>query len=191
VGRLGDRRCGGVGPEIVRILHPESTPEVSLGEDLAADSLDLVELALALEGEFGIAIPERILERVRSYGDLVQATVAVVREVARRAATPVLLRARVVPRDGIRGALERAGWLTPYTAETIAEDALRAGRGARLEVTVAADTSDGGLARVRAQFAWLGGRGIGVYIDRNRPPGAGWGEDGGPAPRGQGADSAA
>ena len=44
----------------------ELVSEVSLRDDLAADSLDLVELALALEGEFPIAVPERILDEVRS-----------------------------------------------------------------------------------------------------------------------------
>ena len=39
----------------------ELVPEVSLRDDLAADSLDLVELALALEGRFGIGVPEHIL----------------------------------------------------------------------------------------------------------------------------------
>src|SRR5438876_4029905 len=56
----------------------------SLRDDLAADSLDLVELAMALEAEFGIMVPERILDRVRTYGDLVQAMGLLIR--ARRAA---------------------------------------------------------------------------------------------------------
>ena len=47
---------------------------VSLRDDLAADSLDLVELAVALEGEFAIVVPERILDEVRTFGDLVRAT---------------------------------------------------------------------------------------------------------------------
>src|SRR5262245_1294184 len=53
--------------------------EVSLVDDLAADSLDLVEIAVALEAELGIAVPERILECVRTYGDLVDATVTLAR----------------------------------------------------------------------------------------------------------------
>src|SRR5947207_4234426 len=47
------------------------TPEVSLTDDLAADSLDLLELALALEEELGFTVPERVLSDVRTYGDLV------------------------------------------------------------------------------------------------------------------------
>jgi acyl carrier protein len=145
--------------------------DVSLRDDLAADSLDLVELALALETKFGISVPERVLDWVRSYGDLVEVTVDLIR--ARRAAEsrsaeePTRFVARVVPSEGRSGGiLERGGWLTPYNVETIAEDALRAGRGARLEVTVAASTEDTGLARVRDDFACLGEREILVTVWR-------------------------
>ena len=144
---------------------------VSLRDDLAADSLDLVELALALEAKFGITVPDRVLALVRSYGDLVEATVDLIRR--RRAAEsrsteqPARFVARVLLSEGRSGGiLERGGWLTPYNVETIAEDALRAGRGARLEVTVAASTEDTGLARVRDDFACLGERGILVTVWR-------------------------
>jgi len=66
-----------------------------------------------------------------------------------------------------RGELQRAGELTPYAAQTIAEDALRAGPGARLEVTVDGDTDDAGLGRVQDQFAWLRARGIQVDVHRD------------------------
>jgi len=49
------------------------------------------------------------------------------------------------------GTLERTGWLTPYTAETIAEDAVRAAAGATLELTVAESASEG-LVRAERQF---------------------------------------
>ena len=65
------------------------------------------------------------------------------------------------------GGLQRAGALTPYAAQTIAEDALRAGPGARLEVTVDGDTGDAGLGRVQDQFAWLRARGIQVDVHRD------------------------
>jgi acyl carrier protein len=144
---------------------------VSLRDDLAADSLDLVELALALETKFGITVPDRVLDWVRSYGDLVEATVDLIRvrraAESRSAEQPTRFVARVVPSEGRSGGiLERGGWLTPYTVETIAEDALHAGRGARLEVTVAASTEDTGLARVQDDFACLGERGIVVTVCR-------------------------
>lgn len=149
----------------------ELVPEVSLRDDLAADSLDLVELALALEERFGIGVPEHILDQVRSYGDLVETAVNLVRSrraaESRSAPQPAGFVARIVPAEGRSGGiLERGGWLTPYTVETIAEDALRAGWGARLEVTVAASTEDTGLARVRDDFTCLGQRGILVTVWR-------------------------
>jgi acyl carrier protein len=169
--------------------------EASLRDDLAADSLDLVELALALEAKFGITVSDRVLDLVRSYGDLVEATVDLIR--GRRAAEsrsadqPARFVARVVPSEGRSGGiLERGGWLTPYNVETIAEDALRAGRGARLEVTLAASTEDTGLARVRDDFACLGERGILVTVwreDENgvpeqHPPVVGGATTNGPRP---------
>ena len=45
----------------------EIAPDVSLPDDLAADSLDLVELALALEVRCGVTISDRRLETVRTY----------------------------------------------------------------------------------------------------------------------------
>ena len=44
------------------------TPEASFGDDLDADSLDLVELVMALEEEFGIEVPESDLEGVDTVG---------------------------------------------------------------------------------------------------------------------------
>jgi acyl carrier protein len=148
----------------------ELVPEVSLRDDLAADSLDLVELALSLEERFGIGVPEHILDQVRSYGALVETTVDLIRSrraaESRSAAEPAHFVARIVPAEVSDGILERGGWLTPYTVETIAEDALRAGRGARLEVTVAASTEDAGLSRARDDFACLGQRGVLVTVWR-------------------------
>ena len=78
------------------------------------------------------------------------------------------IRACVVSTAGEwRGELQRAGELTPYAAQTIGEDALRASPGARLEVTVDEDTGDAGLGRVQDQFAWLRARGIQVDVHRD------------------------
>ena len=51
-------------------------PEVSLTDDLAADSLDLFELAVALEEELGVQVPESALEQTRTYGEVVAVTMA-------------------------------------------------------------------------------------------------------------------
>jgi len=82
-------------------------------------------------------------------------------------AGPAFVWTRVVPAPGrTDGTVERAGWLDPYTAGTIAEDALHAGRGARLEFTVPTAFSDWSLRRLRSDFAWLGARGIEVTVRR-------------------------
>src|SRR5215475_9077220 len=46
-------------------------PAVSLRDDLAADSLDFADIAVALEHDIGIVVPPSLLARVRTYGDLV------------------------------------------------------------------------------------------------------------------------
>jgi acyl carrier protein len=43
-------------------------PEASFGDDLEADSLDLVELVMALEEEFDIEVPEEEIEGVKTVG---------------------------------------------------------------------------------------------------------------------------
>ena len=43
-------------------------PDAKFGDDLDADSLDLVELVMALEEEFGVEVPEEELEGVETVG---------------------------------------------------------------------------------------------------------------------------
>ena len=47
-------------------------PEANLLDDLGADSLDVVELVMALEEEFGIEVPDEDVEGIRTIGDIVQ-----------------------------------------------------------------------------------------------------------------------
>jgi hypothetical protein len=61
-------------------------------------------------------------------------------------------------------ASERADVCTPYTAELIVDEALRAGRGGVLEVVVAAGSDDAVLARVQKYFARLPARGVAVDV---------------------------
>ena len=80
-------------------------------------------------------------------------------------APPPVVWARVAVVGGKRGAvLVRAGLLTPYTVQTIAEDAVRAGDGAELDLTLAAGTTVGALARVHERFASLEQRGVRVTV---------------------------
>ena len=47
----------------------EVTPEASFTEDLGADSLDIVELVMALEEEFGLDIPDEEADKLKTVGD--------------------------------------------------------------------------------------------------------------------------
>ena len=53
----------GVDPERVK-------PEASFIDDLGADSLDIVELVMAMEEEFGIEIPDEDAEKLKTVGDV-------------------------------------------------------------------------------------------------------------------------
>lgn len=44
-------------------------PEAKFIEDLGADSLDIVELVMALEEEFGIDIPDEDADKMKTVGD--------------------------------------------------------------------------------------------------------------------------
>ena len=50
----------------------EVTPEASFIEDLGADSLDTVELVMALEEEFGLEIPDEEAEKIATVKDAVE-----------------------------------------------------------------------------------------------------------------------
>jgi acyl carrier protein len=54
-------------------VKPEQvTPEAKFIEDLGADSLDTVELVMALEEEFGNEIPDEQAEKLQSVGDVIK-----------------------------------------------------------------------------------------------------------------------
>ncbi len=53
-------------------VKPEDVnPKSSFVEDLGADSLDTVELVMALEEEFGMEIPDEDAEKIRTIQDAV------------------------------------------------------------------------------------------------------------------------
>ncbi len=56
----------GVKPEFVTADTP------LMGNDLGADSLDIVELVMELEEEFDITIPDDAAERIRTIGDAIR-----------------------------------------------------------------------------------------------------------------------
>jgi len=52
--------------EVLQVDIDKVTPEASFAEDLDADSLDLVELVMALEEQFNITVDESELEGVET-----------------------------------------------------------------------------------------------------------------------------
>ena len=57
--------------EQLSIDNPDTiTLETSLTEDLEADSLDAVEVIMALEDEFGIEIPDEEAENFKTIADI-------------------------------------------------------------------------------------------------------------------------
>ena len=57
--------------EQLGISDEEIHRESSFVDDLGADSLDIVELLMALEEEFSVEIPDEDAEKMRNVGDLV------------------------------------------------------------------------------------------------------------------------
>ena len=58
--------------EQLGVEEDEVVPTASFVEDLNADSLDLVELIMSLEEEFGTEISDEDAERIRTVGDAVE-----------------------------------------------------------------------------------------------------------------------
>ncbi len=53
-------------------VDSEITEATSFKDDLGADSLDIFELVMSLEEEFGIEIPSEDLENVSTVGDVIE-----------------------------------------------------------------------------------------------------------------------
>jgi len=58
--------------EQLGVKKEEIKPESSFVDDLGADSLDTVELVMALEEEFGIEIPDEDAEKMTSVGEAIR-----------------------------------------------------------------------------------------------------------------------
>ena len=57
--------------EQLGVDEDEVTPEASFTDDLGADSLDIVELVMAFEEEFGIEIPDEEAEKISNVREAV------------------------------------------------------------------------------------------------------------------------
>src|SRR4051794_38633968 len=73
------RRVEAIVAEQLGLRPEEVSSDVSLRDDLAADSLDMLALTAAIEDDLGLTVPERLLEDVRTVGELVSATLELAR----------------------------------------------------------------------------------------------------------------
>ena len=58
--------------EQLGVKPEEVTPNASFVDDLGADSLDTVELIMALEEEFNVEIPDEDSEKMKTVGDAIK-----------------------------------------------------------------------------------------------------------------------
>ncbi|MBM0625351.1 acyl carrier protein [Helicobacter pylori] len=58
--------------EQLNVDAAQVTPEAEFVKDLGADSLDVVELIMALEEKFGIEIPDEQAEKIVNVGDVMR-----------------------------------------------------------------------------------------------------------------------
>ncbi len=58
--------------EELGVEESQVTESVSFKDDLGADSLDLFELVMRIEDEFGVKIPTEELETIQTVGDVVK-----------------------------------------------------------------------------------------------------------------------
>ncbi|HYU31902.1 MAG TPA: acyl carrier protein [Thermoanaerobaculia bacterium] len=58
--------------EQLGVDEEEVTQEASFTDDLGADSLDIVELVMAFEEEFGIEIPDEDAEKISNVKDAIE-----------------------------------------------------------------------------------------------------------------------
>jgi acyl carrier protein len=67
-----DQRVKDIVVEQLGVKPEQVTPAAKFIEDLGADSLDTVELVMALEEEFGIEVPDEQAEKLQSVGDVIK-----------------------------------------------------------------------------------------------------------------------
>ena len=58
--------------EQLDVKADDITEDSSIQDDLGADSLDIVDLVMAIEDEFGVEIPEDQVENIKTVGDIVK-----------------------------------------------------------------------------------------------------------------------
>jgi len=58
--------------EHLGVEEDKVTPDASFIDDLGADSLDIVELVMAFEEEFGVEIPDDAAEKITTVSDAIK-----------------------------------------------------------------------------------------------------------------------
>jgi acyl carrier protein len=66
-----EAKVRGIVAEQLGVGEDEIKPESSFVEDLGADSLDIVELVMAMEEEFEVEIPDEEAENIKTVGDAI------------------------------------------------------------------------------------------------------------------------
>ena len=56
----------------LELEESDVTMDTNIKDDLGADSLDLVDLAISLEDEFEVEVPDKALEKFETVGDIVR-----------------------------------------------------------------------------------------------------------------------
>ena len=67
-----DNRVKEIIVEQLGVNESEVTPEAKFVDDLGADSLDLVELVMALEEEYNLEITDEDAEKIQTVGDAIE-----------------------------------------------------------------------------------------------------------------------
>ena len=57
--------------EYVEIEPEEITPASSLRNDIGATSFDLMNIAVAIEEQYGVSVPDHLIQRIKTVGDIV------------------------------------------------------------------------------------------------------------------------
>ena len=66
-----EEKVSNIVAEKLGVDRAEVTPDAVFIDDLGADSLDLVELIMAMEEEFGFEIADEDAEKLRTVGDVI------------------------------------------------------------------------------------------------------------------------
>ncbi len=66
-----EQRVSEIIVEQLGVSKQEVVPEASFIDDLGADSLDIVELVMAMEEEFDIEIPDEDAEKIQTIADAI------------------------------------------------------------------------------------------------------------------------